>query len=210
MEGLEYSEFCQFVQLMIATPPNTWDLEILLRLEMIRTKCRSQLKIDNLKVSPPIWKQSGIFRRKQLALDCFFNFTSFLTFCCLSYSNIHWLHYIFMKWIDKSCKSLSGRSLCYIMPDWWCKSVPRLSCYCCLYYHFFIWTLLSPHLDYYFCIFISLKFLYSSDIKCNLCLKSEFIQATWLFFQKVGKNFFPISYETNKERFLLCFTYYNM
>ena len=164
---------------------------------MITTKCESQLKIDNLKVSPPIRKQSGIFRRKQLALDCFFNFTSFLTFCCLSYSNIHWLHYIFMKWIDKSCKSLSGRSLCYIMSDWWSKSIPRLSRHCCLYYHFFIWTLLSPHLDYCFCIFISLKFLYSS--KCNLCLKSELIQATWFFFQKVGKNFFPISYKTNRQ-----------
>ena len=159
-----------------------------------------------------IWKSTHIFRRRQSALNCFFNFTSFLTFCCLSYSNIHWLHYIFMKWIDKSCKSLSGRSLCYIMSDWWSKSVPRLSCHCCLYYHFFIWTLLSPHLDYCFCIFISLKFLYSSDMKCNLCLKSELIQATWFFFKKRVKNFFlfPIKLIENVSHFLLCFTYHNM
>ena len=46
-----------------------------------------------------------------------------------------------MKWIDKSCKGLSGKSLFYITQVWWCKSLRRLSRYCCLYYHFFIWTL---------------------------------------------------------------------
>ena len=75
--ALEYPEFCQFVQLMIATSSNTSDLErAYSRLEMITTKCRNLLKIDNLEtlcfsksantseVSPPIRKRSGIFRRK--------------------------------------------------------------------------------------------------------------------------------------------------
>ena len=46
------------------------------RLEMIAIKCRNQLKTGNLvantsEVFPPIQKWSGIFRRKELTLDCF-------------------------------------------------------------------------------------------------------------------------------------------
>ena len=112
--ALVYPEFCLFVQLMMATSPNnTSDLEkAYSRLKMITTKYRTS------EVSPPIQKWSSIFRRKQLALDCYFNFNSFLIFCCLSCSNIHWWHYIFMKWIDKSCKGLSGKSLFYITQVW--------------------------------------------------------------------------------------------
>ena len=47
--ALEYPEFCQFAQLMITTSPNTSDLErAYSRLEMITTKCRNQLQIDNV------------------------------------------------------------------------------------------------------------------------------------------------------------------
>ena len=92
----EYPEFCQFVQLMIATWPNTDFERAYSRLEMFTTKCRNQLKIDDLEtlfvlayllipLKPlPIQKWSCLYRRKLLASDCYFDFNSFLTFCCLS------------------------------------------------------------------------------------------------------------------------------
>ena len=49
LHALEYLEFCQFFQLMITISSNTSDLErAYSRLEMIKTKHRNQLKIDNL------------------------------------------------------------------------------------------------------------------------------------------------------------------
>ena len=48
-QALEHPTFCQFGQLMIATSPNTSDLErVYSRIEMITAKSRNQLKIDNL------------------------------------------------------------------------------------------------------------------------------------------------------------------
>ena len=48
-DALEYPELCQFVQLMIKTSFNTSDLErAYSTLEVITTKPRNQLKIDNL------------------------------------------------------------------------------------------------------------------------------------------------------------------
>ena len=49
--ALECREFCQLVQLMIATSTNMSDLErAYSRLEMIKTKCKDQLKINNLEI----------------------------------------------------------------------------------------------------------------------------------------------------------------
>ena len=47
--ALEYPEFCQFVEVMITTSPNTWDIEnAYWRVEIITIKRSNQLKFDRL------------------------------------------------------------------------------------------------------------------------------------------------------------------
>ena len=61
--------------------------------------------------------------------------------------------------------------------------------------HFYL-DALSPHLYFWFCIFISLEFLYSSDMKCNLFLKTYFSKSGSFFSQ------FPIKPINSHSHFL--------